>query len=285
MNGGIKRINKKLDAGDIILSIYFHNPSKSLFESCILWLKDNGFSFISIEDLNEISKGNREIGNRQALITVDDGWRENLENIFRTSGIYNVPIGIFICTEAAKDGGGFWWSYIKRAYKMGVTKVKVENIKSIPNEKRLDFINKIKSKIKIPREAMNINEITEISKNNLHTIGSHTITHPILTKCDDEISKFEITESKNILESWIKKPVKYFAYPNGFFSEREVKYIKQAGYEKAFTTKGQYISKKILTEEINIPRFEILENVSFAENICRMTGLWFNKGLIKKINR
>ena len=106
-----------------------------------------------------------------------------------------------------------------------------------------------------------------------------------MTKCDDDISKYEIMESKEILEKWINKPVKYFAYPNGSFSERETKYIKEAGYEKAFTTKGEYLNKKILTEEINIPRFEILENVSFEENICRMTGLWFNKGFIKNNNK
>ena len=285
MNGGLKRINKKLDKGDILLSIYFHNPSKSLFESCIKWLKENGFQFISIDDINEISKGNREIGNRQALITVDDGWKENIENIFKTSNTYKVPIGIFISTEPANDGGGFWWSYINRAYKMGVTKVKAEKLKTLSNEKRVELINKIKSKISLPREAMEVNDIVNISNNSLHTIGSHTITHPILTKCNDDISKYEISESKNILERWTKKPVKYFAYPNGSYSEREIHYVKDAGYEKAFTTKGEYISKKMLNDEINIPRFEVLENVSFAENICRITGLWYNKGYIKKINR
>ena len=282
MNGGIKGINKKLDNGDILLSIYFHNPSKSLFESCILWLKDNGFSFISLDDIDEISKGSREIGYRQALITVDDGWRGNLENIFRTSNIYKVPIGIFISTETAENGGGFWWSYINRAYKMGITKLKAENLKSWPNEKRIELMNELKLKIKIPREAMKVNDIVSISNNDLHKIGSHTITHPILTKCNDVTSKYEISESKRILENWTNKSIKYFAYPNGSFSERDIEYVKEAGYVKAFTTKGEYVTKKILKEEINIPRFEILENVSFAENICRMTGLWYNKGFFKK---
>jgi hypothetical protein len=32
-----------------------------------------------------------------------------------------------------------------------------------------------------------------------------------------------------------------------------------------------------IKEKYMLPRFEVLKDVSFAENICRMSGVWFRK--------
>ena len=105
--------------------------------------------------------------------------------------------------------------------------------------------------------------------------GAHTVTHPILSKCDSYTSYFEITESRKKLESWLNYSINSFAYPNGNYTQREIDILKQSNYKIAFTTVPEYITPDNISSIYELPRFDVLENVSFVENICRMTGLWF----------
>ena len=54
-----------------------------------------------------------------------------------------------------------------------------------------------------------------MSSNPLVTIGSHSKTHPLLSQCSNEDLNVEIVRSKKYLESLIKRPVRFFAYPSG----------------------------------------------------------------------
>ena len=47
------------------------------------------------------------------------------------------------------------------------------------------------------------------------TIGSHTLTHPILPKTTGEELEREVRDSRRRLESGLQRPVDIFAYPNG----------------------------------------------------------------------
>ena len=111
------------------------------------------------------------------------------------------------------------------------------------------------------------------------TIGGHTVTHPILTNCNDNESFYEIQNSKLQLEDWLPKTIDTFAYPNGSFSEREVNYLDQLNFKLGFTTKETYLTpdKLYADSHFKLPRFYIYEDGSLLENICRMTGVWFNK--------
>jgi len=68
-------------------------------------------------------------------------------------------------------------------------------------------------------------------------IGCHTVSHPPdLKRLSDEEQRFEIIESKKMLESALGKSVKKFCYPRGRYDDRSVALVKEAGYEEARTT-------------------------------------------------
>lgn len=76
------------------------------------------------------------------------------------------------------------------------------------------------------------------------TIGSHTLTHPILRDSSPVDMRREIFDSKNKIETEIKKPVLDFAQPFGYSSPEIEALIKEAGYLTARGThKGVYQSK------------------------------------------
>ncbi len=272
--GFVKRARRNVQKGDYILSLCFHAPGKYFFESCITWLSIKGFRFISVDDLEKASKGEIELPKSAVLITIDDGWKSNLENIVPVTVKYDVPVTIFVSTEVVEKGEGYWWSYINEAKKKGLSTNSIQFFKTIDNEDRLKIIEETKTKINITREALTVEQIIDISKNKNISIGSHSVSHPILTKCSDEKSAYEIIQSKKIIEQWINKEVKHFAYPNGDFTMREVEILKNNGYSIAFSTKQEYLTKENLKDNYNLPRLIMVENTSFKENICRMMGVW-----------
>lgn len=68
-------------------------------------------------------------------------------------------------------------------------------------------------------------------------IGSHTVSHPPdLKRISHEEKKFEIQESKKMLESALGKRVDKFCYPRGRYDDESVELVKEAGYTEARTT-------------------------------------------------
>ena len=55
-SGKVRKLKEKSKNGDFILSAYFHNPSKKLFEHSVKWFLKNGFTFISVKDLISIKE-------------------------------------------------------------------------------------------------------------------------------------------------------------------------------------------------------------------------------------
>jgi hypothetical protein len=74
ITGRVRRsVNRALN-GDYILSVYFHNPDKKLFASCLKWLSNKGFHFISLNDIDRIRTGLVPFPKGAVLLTVDDGY-------------------------------------------------------------------------------------------------------------------------------------------------------------------------------------------------------------------
>ncbi len=277
LSGTLKRARLKVQKGEYILSLCFHAPSKLFFESSVNWLTKKGFQFIAVSDLEKIARGEIKFPKGAVVITIDDGWQSNVDNIVPVAVKNKIPITIFVTTDVAEKGNGYWWSYIYEARKRGLTNHSVEYFKTLDNEERLKVIEEIQKQIHLKREALTIEQVKEISKHDTVSIGSHSLTHPILTKCSLEKSSVEISQSKKTLEQWIGIPVKHFAYPNGDFTSREVNILKQSGYTVAFSIEQAYLTKEKLSNLYKLPRLMMLENASFEENICRMMGKWIKK--------
>lgn len=83
---------------------------------------------------------------------------------------------------------------------------------------------------------LSISDVKELYADANFEIGSHSMTHPPLAEMPDEALHREISESKRLLEQWLGKPVKGFAYPGGTGAIDRVKSeLKKAGYLYART--------------------------------------------------
>ena len=266
-------VRRRALKGEFILSIYFHDPSKELFQFCVSWLVRNGFRVLSEREMLKVFNNEIEFPKGCVVITVDDGWKGNEENIVAVANAYRIPVTIFVSCEPVEKGN-YWWSYIPHANSDMEQHWDVERLKRIPNGERNNICSGIKKRVLLSRDALTIGQVKQISERDGITIGSHTVTHPILPMCTDKESQEEIFTSKKVIERWIKKPVVSFAYPNGDYGEREIQYLKDAGYRMAFTTNPKYVRRQEINRIYEVPRFEVIENISKSEAVCRMLGLW-----------
>ena len=69
------------------------------FEENIKTLLDNGYSIISIKDLNDAYSGKIALPDKPIIITFDDGYYSNYEYIYPILKKYNAKVSIFIVTD------------------------------------------------------------------------------------------------------------------------------------------------------------------------------------------
>jgi peptidoglycan/xylan/chitin deacetylase (PgdA/CDA1 family) len=69
-----------------------------------------------------------------------------------------------------------------------------------------------------------------------HEIGSHSLTHPFLTRLGLPQAREEIFASKKTLEDLFGLPVRHFCYPYGDWNPVVRDLVIEAGYETACTT-------------------------------------------------
>jgi peptidoglycan/xylan/chitin deacetylase (PgdA/CDA1 family) len=70
-------------------------------------------------------------------------------------------------------------------------------------------------------------------------IGSHTVTHPRLSKLDPDTLVHEVEDSRRMLAEIVDAPVEGFAYPYGDLHSPAVRAARGAGYVYAVATKKQ----------------------------------------------
>jgi poly-beta-1,6-N-acetyl-D-glucosamine N-deacetylase len=229
-------------SGDVVTSIFFHNPGKRLFERCVSWLIHKGYTLISVEELVEILQKKRPFPRGAAWISLDDGYREWRTNLLPIIRKYRVPVTLFIPSGIVESDGTFPW------------------------------LRKRTSETTPTRHSLTLDELKEISRYPEVAIGGHTGGHTVTTTCTQDELKVEIGGSKHLLEFWTGKPVCSFAYPEGRYDGRERQTLLEFEYSIAATTQAAFVDKE--TDPLFVPRFCVPDKVTFAEAICNMVGIW-----------
>lgn len=235
----------------------------ALFKLQIKWLKKY-FNILPLPLALEL-KAKNELPPRAVCITIDDGYRDSYDFIFKTLQQENVKAAFFISTQGISKG--CLWDediYVAifhapeslkqlnidgRTFDIGNLEQRVETryqlteeTKYLPLKQRQKIVAELRSQTSVtiqPNEFLSATQIQEMHKAGM-TIGAHTHNHPILLKENDSVALDEIRQSKTILEEIISQPVDYFAYPNGKFKQdydlRHIEMVESLGFKAALST-------------------------------------------------
>lgn len=109
---------------------------------------------------------------------------------------------------------------------------------------------------------MNREEVKELAAAG-NELGSHTVSHAILTRLDQAHLKMEVTEPRQKLEALIGTPIVTFCYPEGRHNPRVVRAVREAGYRVATTVeRGAWTPE---TPSLEIPRFRMTEQTDLQK--------------------
>lgn len=199
--------------------------SSKTFNRQMKYLYSKGYRTIPLERLTELLKTNRKIPKKVFVLTFDDGYENNYTNMFPILKKYNFTATIFLHAAAL----GKYYEY-----------------------PRIPFAEKHLSE----------RQIFEMSK--YIDFGSHSLSHPELTKLSSKEIFNELYTSKKIIEKIIKKPVVTFCYPFGDYDERVVEITKKL-YAGATTTQPGLVDNN--TNPYLLPRFNFKEirSMSFKD--------------------
>lgn len=82
---------------------------------------------------------------------------------------------------------------------------------------------------------MNWQEIMKLQECG-HIIGSHGMTHRILTMLDKASISHELKDARRALSQMLHKPIDYFSVPGGFYNAYMKKMAKEARYKAVLTS-------------------------------------------------
>lgn len=252
--GRVRSARREALNPDVISAISFHKPERRLFLRCIAWLIENGYTFISAQDVVEFLHCGKPVPQGAVWLSFDDGWKE-LSEVLPLVRSHHIPITLFVPSGVLEGDGRFPWlcDTTHPSFSPSLASRRSE----LPADSR---------------DAITVEELMKIAAYPEVTIGAHSVSHPVMPKCTDEAMAFEVAECKRSLESWTGKAVNCFAYPEGKFDGRERRFLIDSGYQLAATTLNAFITRDV--DCFLTPRFIAGDSVSFPQAICSMVGIW-----------
>lgn len=232
--------------------------SKEHFEEDLIYLAENGYTAISLKELEEYYKNQESAGNsdgnldgyelpdKPVVITFDDGYEDNYLQAYPLLKKYQTKAGIFTIV----------WS--------------VGRDRFILND---DPIN----------PHFTWEEAREMVESGLVEIGSHTfdmhnqegLSYGYGDPCGYGLGKMDgenkgdytqrimsdLLKSKELIEENIGQEIIAFAYPYGFHDDDIIKMVEDAGFKMAFITAAETFH----SSPYKIRRFTVKEDVRISD--------------------
>jgi peptidoglycan/xylan/chitin deacetylase (PgdA/CDA1 family) len=152
---------------------------------------------ISLEGQPKIQSGIHYVA-----VTFDDAFRDSLYNALPEMEKKNIPVTVFVPTGCLGLSAP-WLSVDEYEVHGGIVMVK--------------------------------EELREMAKNPLVSLGSHCITHKALPSLNDAEAKEEIFRSKADLEKILGNEVMSLSFPHGAFETKILEWAQDAGYSHVYS--------------------------------------------------
>jgi peptidoglycan/xylan/chitin deacetylase (PgdA/CDA1 family) len=105
---------------------------------------------------------------------------------------------------------------------------------------------------------MTSDEVRRLAEGGLVEVGSHTVTHPVLSRLSTDSQRNEIQASKAHLEEILGQPVKSFACPFGGaadYSTETISILREVGYDCACSNFPGVVWGS--TDRYQLPRIDV----------------------------
>ena len=196
-----------------------------------------GLRGISLQTLSRSWTDNNALPKNSVVLTFDDGFENFYTTAFPVLEEYGFQATVFLVTEFCGKNND--WE---------------GNPPNFP-----------------PSKLMSWSQVKELSSRGIE-FGSHTLTHPDLTRVSEARAKREVVESKATIEDALGRPVTDFAYPYGKFNN-SVRQVAAQSFDSACSTNlgkagadsdlfslaridAYYLSRPLIFDSLSSPMFD-----------------------------
>jgi len=208
----------------------------------------------------------------RVVVTLDDGYRDNLTNALPIAESKGVPITVFVTSGILGNHKGLWWDRLGTLLRSRPPHVREIELPVVGQNVRLplgssgiradlDSVRRHLLPLRVadieraldaiseqwqvgsapPPDAgtLTIGDLRQLAASDTVTIGAHTADHVRLGDRSAQEQQDTISGSKQELEQSIGRGVSHFAYPFGGrddFDHRSVDAVRSAGFDTACTT-------------------------------------------------
>ena len=224
-------------------------------EQLILSYMGNGYCFVSIDSIVErLNKMRWPWQKKMVNVSFDDGFRDIYEYAYPIFKKYNIPFTIYLTTAFPEGKAELWWIKLERLINQYTTLiVQGEEYRCETMEEKNQVFNDLMQRIyhcsdtpskvfgkwfanyqiDMDNLALTWDELAEMLSSGLLIVGSHTQSHPMLTKIPTDEVLTELKESKTIIEQHLSVPVNHFSYPHSAYNMEIANELRLIGYKSA----------------------------------------------------
>jgi peptidoglycan/xylan/chitin deacetylase (PgdA/CDA1 family) len=214
---------------------------------------------------------------RRAAIVFDDGLRSNGQVAYPILRTLRIPATFFVCPGLIEERRWLWTHEARRRLQFAAPHLRVELASELgaPAEveafvewmKKLDFPRRTRVEEKLrhataafvpsepDREAFDLAGWDELRQLDpaIVTVGSHSMTHPVLPSMSDGEIEAELRDSRRMIEAKLARPAEFFSYPNGDVDERTLAGVRRH-YRAAVICSAETRVDPCLMADVPLPR-------------------------------
>jgi peptidoglycan/xylan/chitin deacetylase (PgdA/CDA1 family) len=248
--------------------------------------RDAGFDIISID---AVPGRLREGGDRPfAVFTLDDGYKDNRDFAYPIFRRHSVPFTIYVASDFADGQPDLWWLTLEavvrsaphltvgmkgqgRHFSLRTLEEKEAAyheiywwLRSIPEDLARAFVAELAAAQNCESAHADLflswDELRELARDPLVTIGAHTTTHRALGQLPERVARAEMADSVARIERELGRPCHHLSYPYGCASSagpREFCIAGELGLATAVTTQKGLLYPEHAQSLTALPRLSL----------------------------
>jgi peptidoglycan/xylan/chitin deacetylase (PgdA/CDA1 family) len=317
-------LRKRLEGCGLIL--YLHeiqdDPAAELMSGCrpsflaeiVEGLRRGGWELVTLDEaLRRLSNGSA--ARPFAVLTFDDGYRDNLTRALPVLERLQAPFTVFVPTGAVTRELFAWWLAL-RALLVARQEIEIgcmgerfscaslsDKVAAFDAVSRWVAEDRRRTHDLMPTFAahglsleglaeayfLSEEELRTLAKHPLVTIGAHTTSHAALPALETEEARAEMADNKAFLENLLDREVLHFAYPYGAGRAardgREPTLAREIGFASAVTTRTSPVFPRHRDNPHALPRIGVRPHETLGSLYYRASGLSWALKAHKRLRR
>ena len=260
---------------------------------------------ISIDEAIDGLTGRIRLPDFPTVITIDDGYRDSYEIAYPILKKLGLPATLYAVSSLLEGKAWLWTDkarYITEHTNFDLVETSIgrrhfsiplsdsrsrlhaasilnEALKQMSNDDKETALEKLADDLAVqlpetpPAEYSGFTaaEAAEMGANGI-TIGSHTVSHPLMNRITAREQETEAKESKRRLAELTGLEISHFCYPNGSFDDGARLAVRNAGYRSAVSSDFGYCRRE---DDLDLlPRIPAEDDMlAFLQNFTGLEGV------------